>query len=105
MVFRALDAPARQIALNAGHEGAVVVQQVETAGGNNGFNAATGEFEDLVGAGVIDPAKVTRAALQTASIAALLLTTETLVTDKPEEGMDPAAAAAAWEAWAAVCQA
>ena len=96
MVFRALDAPARQIALNAGHEGAVVVQQVETAGGNNGFNAATGEFEDLVGAGVIDPAKVTRAALQNAaSIAALLLTTETLVTDKPEEGMDPAAAAAA----------
>ena len=83
MVFRALDAPARQIAL--------------TAGGNNGFNAATGEFEDLVSAGVIDPAKVTRAALQNAaSIAALLLTTETLVTDKPEEGgMDPAAAAAA----------
>ena len=97
MVFRALDAPARQIALNAGHEGAVIVQQVETAGGNNGFNAATGEFEDLVSAGVIDPAKVTRAALQNAaSIAALLLTTETLVTDKPEEGgMDPAAAAAA----------
>tara|TARA_B100000700_G_scaffold256031_1_gene289103 strand:- start:611 stop:1918 length:1308 start_codon:yes stop_codon:yes gene_type:complete len=96
MVFRALDAPARQIAANAGHEGAVVVQQVETAGGNNGFNAATGEFEDLVAAGVIDPAKVTRAALQNAaSIAALLLTTETLVTDKPEEGMDPAAAAAA----------
>ena len=97
MVFRALDAPARQIALNAGHEGAVIVQQVETSGGNNGFNAATGEFEDLVSAGVIDPAKVTRAALQNAaSIAALLLTTETLVTDKPEEGgMDPAAAAAA----------
>ncbi|HCJ86205.1 MAG: molecular chaperone GroEL [marine actinobacterium MedAcidi-G3] len=96
MVFRALDAPARQIAANAGHEGAVVVQQVETAGGNSGFNAATGEFEDLVAAGVIDPAKVTRAALQNAaSIAALLLTTETLITDKPEEGMDPAAAAAA----------
>ena len=96
ILFRELDAPPRQIALNAGHEGAVVVQQVETAGGNNGFNAATGEFEDLVGAGVIDPAKVTRAALQNAaSIAALLLTTETLVTDKPEEGMDPAAAAAA----------
>ena len=95
LVFRALDAPTRQIAQNAGHEGAVVVQQVETAGGNNGFNAATGEFEDLVSAGVIDPAKVTRAALQNAaSIAALLLTTETLVTDKPEE-VDPAAAAAA----------
>jgi len=95
LVFRSLDAPARQIAQNAGHEGAVVVQQVETAGGNNGFNAETGEFEDLVAAGVIDPAKVTRAALQNAaSIAALLLTTETLITDKPEE-MDPAAAAAA----------
>jgi len=95
MVFRALDAPARQIALNAGHEGAVIVQQVEAAGGNVGFNAATGEFEDLVAAGVIDPAKVTRAALQNAaSIAALLLTTETLITDKPEEA-DPAAAAAA----------
>lgn len=95
LVFRALDAPTRQIAQNAGHEGAVVVQQVETAGGNTGFNADTGEFEDLVAAGVIDPAKVTRAALQNAaSIAALLLTTETLVTDKPEE-VDPAAAAAA----------
>lgn len=95
LVFRSLDAPTRQIAQNAGHEGAVVVQQVETAGGNNGFNAETGEFEDLVAAGVIDPAKVTRAALQNAaSIAALLLTTETLITDKPEE-MDPAAAAAA----------
>ncbi len=95
LVFRALDAPTRQIAQNAGHEGAVVVQQVDIAGGNNGFNAATGEYEDLVAAGVIDPAKVTRAALQNAaSIAALLLTTETLITDKVEE-MDPAAAAAA----------
>lgn len=95
LVYRALDAPTRQIAQNAGHEGAVVVQQVDTAGGNNGFNAETGEYEDLVAVGVIDPAKVTRAALQNAaSIAALLLTTETLITDKVEE-MDPAAAAAA----------
>ena len=95
LVYRALDAPTRQIAQNAGHEGAVVVQQVDTDGGNNGFNAVTGEYEDLVAAGVIDPAKVTRAALQNAaSIAALLLTTETLITDKVEE-MDPAAAAAA----------
>ena len=95
LVYRSLDAPTRQIAQNAGHEGAVVVQQVDTAGGNNGFNAVTGEYEDLVAAGVIDPAKVTRAALQNAaSIAALLLTTETLITDKVEE-MDPAAAAAA----------
>lgn len=95
LVFRALDAPARQIAQNAGHEGAVVVQQIEAGSGNEGFNADTGETGDLVAAGVIDPAKVTRAALQNAaSIAALLLTTETLVTDKPEEP-DPAAAAAA----------
>jgi chaperonin GroEL len=95
LVFRSLDAPTRQIAHNAGHEGAVIVQQVETSDGNIGFNAETGEFEDLVAAGVIDPAKVTRAALQNAaSIAALLLTTETLITDKPE-AIDPAAAAAA----------
>ena len=95
MVFRALDAPARLIAANAGFEGAVVVQRVEAGEGHDGFNAATGEYENLVDAGVIDPAKVTRAALQNAaSIAALLLTTETLVTDKPEEA-DPAAAAAA----------
>ncbi len=95
IVFRALDAPTRQIARNAGYEGAVVVQQVEQSKGNIGFNAESGELEDLVAAGVIDPAKVTRAALQNAaSIAALLLTTETLITDKPEEA-DPAAAAAA----------
>jgi chaperonin GroEL len=86
-VWSALEAPARLIASNGGHEGAVVVQQVERETGNVGFNAATGEFEDLVKAGVIDPAKVTRAALQNAaSIAGLLLTTEVLVADKPEEG-------------------
>ncbi len=96
IVFRALDAPCRLIAQNAGYEGAVVVDAVEKSTGSDGFNAATGEYEDLVKAGVIDPAKVTRAALQNAaSIAALLLTTETLVTDKPEEpGADAAAAAA-----------
>ena len=96
MVFRALDAPCRQIAINAGFEGAVVVQQVESGSGNDGFDAATGEYVDLVEAGVIDPAKVTRAALQNAaSIAALLLTTETLITDKPDDGGGAAAAAAA----------
>ena len=95
MVHRALEGPSRQIAQNAGYEGAVIVQQIESSDGNTGFNAESGKFEDLVSAGVIDPAKVTRAALQNAaSIAALLLTTETLVTDKPEEP-DPAAAAAA----------
>ncbi len=95
LVHRALEGPSRQIAQNAGFEGAVIVQQIESSDGNTGFNADNGKFEDLVAAGVIDPAKVTRAALQNAaSIAALLLTTETLVTDKPEEA-DPAAAAAA----------
>jgi chaperonin GroEL len=85
-VFRALEAPCRLIAENGGYEGAVIVQQVEKESGNNGFNAATGEIVDLMKAGVIDPAKVTRAALQNAaSIAGLLLTTECLVADKPEE--------------------
>ncbi len=85
-IWRALEAPARLIADNAGHEGAIVIKQVESEEGSTGFNAATGEFVDLLKAGVIDPAKVTRAALQNAaSIAALLLTTEALVADKPEE--------------------
>lgn len=95
IVHKALDAPTRQIAQNAGYEGAVVVQEVESGSGNMGFNAETGVSEDLVAVGVIDPAKVTRAALQNAaSIAALLLTTETLITDKPEEENSAAAAAA-----------
>jgi len=86
IVLHGLDAPARMIADNAGVEGAVVVQQLDEESGNTGFNAATGEFTDLLAAGVIDPAKVTRAALQNAaSIAALLLTTECLVADEPEE--------------------
>ncbi len=85
-VHKALDAPARLIASNAGHEGAVVVQQIESEKGSYGLNAATGVFEDLMKAGVIDPAKVTRAALQNAaSIAGLLLTTEAIIADKPEE--------------------
>ena len=87
IVLRALDAPARTIADNAGLEGAVIVEHLERETGNIGLNAATGEFEDLLKAGVIDPAKVTRAALQNAaSIASLVLTTECLVADKPEEG-------------------
>ncbi len=85
-VFKALEAPARLIANNAGLEGAIIVRQVESETGTTGFNAATGEMVDLLKAGVIDPAKVTRAALQNAaSIAALLLTTEALVADKPED--------------------
>ncbi len=97
IVHSALEAPTRLIADNAGFEGAVMVREVEQSSGNVGLNAATGELEDLVEAGVIDPAMVTRAALQNAaSIAALLLTTEALVADKPEPapampagGMDP----------------
>jgi chaperonin GroEL len=95
IVYKALQAPAYWIAQNAGLEGSIAVQQIERETGNIGLNAATGDYEDLLKAGVIDPAKVTRAALQNAaSIASLLLTTEALVADKPEEH-DPAAAAAA----------
>jgi len=89
-VYDALVAPAKHIADNAGLEGSVVVQRVESDKGSNGFNAATGEYVDLVAAGIIDPAKVTRAALQNAaSIAALVLTTECLVADKPEKNAAP----------------
>jgi len=84
-VWEALVAPTRLIAENAGHEGSVVVQQVESETGSMGFNAATGVMSDLLKEGIIDPAKVTRAALQNAaSIAAMVLTTECLVADKPE---------------------
>jgi chaperonin GroEL len=85
IVAKALDAPLRHIAANAGFEGAVKVREVADAKGSIGLNAATGELVDLVKAGVIDPATVTRSALQNAaSIAALLLTTEAIVADKPE---------------------
>jgi len=87
IVAHALTIPARQIAVNAGEEGAVIVEKIlAQTDASMGYNAAKGEFEDLVKAGVIDPAKVTRSALQNAaSIAALLLTTEALIADKPEE--------------------
>ena len=84
-VWEALVAPGRHIANNAGLEGSVVVREVEAAEGSIGMNAATGELTDLIKAGIIDPAKVTRAALQNAaSIAAMVLTTECLVADAPE---------------------
>ena len=84
-VLASLDTPARLIAENAGMEGGVVVESIERQSGNMGMNAATGEIVDMVKAGIIDPAKVTRAALQNAaSIAAMVLTTECLVSDKPE---------------------
>ncbi|MFT6289671.1 MAG: chaperonin GroEL [Candidatus Aldehydirespiratoraceae bacterium] len=86
-VWTALVAPGLNIANNAGLEGAVVVREVESAEGSMGMNAATGKMEDLIAAGIIDPAKVTRAGLQNAaSIAAMLLTTEVLVADEPEAG-------------------
>jgi chaperonin GroEL len=85
-VWEALTAPARNIADNAGLEGSVVVREIESAEGSTGMNAATGEMMDLLAAGIIDPAKVTRAGLQNAaSIAAMVLTTECLVADEPEE--------------------
>ena len=85
-VWEALTAPARNIANNAGLEGSVVVREIEAATGSTGMNAATGEMMDLIAAGIIDPAKVTRAGLQNAaSIAAMVLTTECLVADLPED--------------------
>jgi chaperonin GroEL len=85
-VWESLVAPARNIANNAGLEGSVVVREIESASGPVGMNAATGEMQDLVAAGIIDPAKVTRAGLQNAaSIAAMVLTTECLVAEEPEE--------------------
>jgi chaperonin GroEL len=92
IVFRALEEPTRQIAENAGFEGSVVVNDVRNAAAGNGLNAATGEIVDLVQAGVIDPAMVTRSALQNAaSIAKNILTTEAIVAEVPEEnGAGPA---------------
>jgi chaperonin GroEL len=92
IVRRALEEPLRQIVQNAGKEGAVVVERIRSEKGENvGFNAQTEQFEDLVKAGVIDPAKVTRTALQNAaSIAGLMLTTEAMVSEIPEEDKSPA---------------
>jgi chaperonin GroEL len=86
IIKRAIEYPTRALADNAGVEGSVVVQEVKKRKGNDGYNVSTGEYEDLVKAGVVDPKKVTRAALQNAaSIAGLLLTTECLVTEIPEK--------------------
>ena len=82
----AASAPLKQIAINAGLEGGVVTEKVSTLAAGWGLNAATGEYVDLIAAGIIDPAKVTRSALQNAaSIAALFLTTEAVIADKPEK--------------------
>ena len=86
MVAKAIEEPLRQIALNAGIEPGVAIERVKMMEGNDGLNAATGEYEDLIKAGVADPTKVTRSALQNAaSIAALFLTTEAVIADKPED--------------------
>jgi chaperonin GroEL len=86
IVAKALEGPLTQIAVNAGMEGGVVVEQVRSLEGSVGLNAETGEYEDLIKAGIIDAAKVTRSALQNAgSIAALFLTTEAVIADAPEE--------------------
>ena len=85
IVTRALEAPLRTIVTNAGHEASVIVDKIRNAEGSTGFNALTEKVEDLVKAGVIDPTKVTRSALQNAaSVAGLMLTTEALIADKPE---------------------
>jgi chaperonin GroEL len=91
IIKRAVESPLRSLAANAGVEGSVIVQEVKKRKGNDGYNVATGEYEDLVKAGVVDPKKVTRSALQNAaSIAGLLLTTECLITDAPEKDKAPA---------------
>ncbi|HEX6564922.1 MAG TPA: chaperonin GroEL [Chthoniobacterales bacterium] len=92
IVHRAVEAPLRQLANNAGREGALIVQEVKSRKGNEGYNVATDQYTDLVKAGVVDPTKVTRTALQNAaSISGLLLMTEALVTELPEKEK-PAAA-------------
>ena len=91
IVLRACRAPLTQIAANAGQDGGIVCEKVAEAKGANGYNAATGQYEDLVKAGIIDPTKVTRCALQNAaSVATLLLTSDALVAEKPKEEKAPA---------------
>jgi chaperonin GroEL len=92
IIRRALEEPLRQIAVNAGLEGAVVVEKVRALPAQHGFNALTETFEDLVAAGIIDPTKVVRSALQNAaSIASLLLTTEAIVSEIPKDQDDSGA--------------
>jgi len=96
IILKALEAPLRQLVENAGLEAALIVERVKLAKGPNGYNVATGEYVGMIVAGILDPAKVTRTALQNAaSIAGLLLTTECMVTEIPEkndtsmQGRDP----------------
>ena len=86
IIARALSSPLRQIAYNAGQEGAIILQHVEKLTENMGYNALTGEFVDMIKTGILDPTKVVRTALENAvSIAALLLTTEAIVAELPRE--------------------
>jgi chaperonin GroEL len=90
IVRRTIEEPTRQLADNAGQEGALIVQEVKARKGNEGYDVATGEYTDLVKAGIVDPTKVTRSALQNAaSISGLLLTTEAIVTEMPEKEKTP----------------
>ena len=92
IIGRAIEAPLRWIATNAGHDGSIVVARVKAMQDGGGFNAQTETYEDLVAAGVIDPTKVVRSALQNAaSIASLLLTTEAVVSQMPDDAAAPAA--------------
>ncbi len=104
IIRRAVEQPLRTLVENAGGEGSVVVNEVKKRKGNEGYNVATGEYEDLIKAGVVDPTKVTRSALQNAaSISGLLLTTEAVITELPEKEKPAAPAAmaapAAWAEW------
>ena len=86
IIGRAIEAPLRKLVNNAGQEAALVIANVKKATGTNGYNVRTGEYVDMLKAGVVDPAKVTRSALQNAaSIAGLLLTTDCMITDLPEK--------------------
>ena len=85
-----MSAPLRQIAENAGVEGAVVLDKVASLDGNEGYNAATGDYGDMLSMGILDPAKVTRTALQAAaSVAGLMITTEAMVSELPEDNPPP----------------
>jgi chaperonin GroEL len=89
IVRKSLVEPAKQIAINAGQDGGVIVDKIRSGKGNYGYNAATEEFEDLMKAGILDPTKVTRVALQNAaSVASLMITTECAIAEKPEEKKD-----------------
>ncbi len=89
IVRKALFEPAKQIAINAGQDGGVIVDKIKSGKGNYGYNASTEEFEDLMKGGILDPTKVTRVALQNAaSVAGLMITTECAIAEKPEEKKD-----------------